>query len=133
MFGNTPTIVCARAVERDAAADYIRIAAEPFLPEIFRDHRHIGALFFFRQKIAAENRTHAEHVEIVRRHSPAEDLDGVAQTRQREGKDILGSEAVEERLSIAVMLKARRGDARYRRDCAILSPAETGGRHATVP
>ena len=99
-----------RSVQRNAASDYVRIATEPFLPEDFRDHRHVGALFFFRPKIPTEDRTDAKDVEIVRRHSPAEDLDGVAHARESEREYILASEAVKESLSFTVMLKARRGD-----------------------
>jgi len=92
MFGNTP------------------IATEPLLPEGFRDQRHIGALFFFGQKIPAEDRANAKHVEIVGRRSSAENLDGITHARECEREYIFGGKAIKKRLSFTVMLKARRGD-----------------------
>src|SRR5439155_1378327 len=61
-------------VQRNAAADYIRVAAEAFAPEVLRHHRHIRGFFFLRQKVAPADRSDAEHIEVVRRHLPAEDL-----------------------------------------------------------
>ena len=46
-----------RSVESDVSPNHIRIASEAFLPEIFRHQGDIGAFLFFRQKIAAEDRT----------------------------------------------------------------------------
>src|SRR6187402_3052691 len=99
------------SVQRNAPSDYIRIATEPLLPKRFRDQRHIGALFFVSPKIPAENRTNAKDIEIVGRHSPAEDLDGVTYTRKSEAESSLGSEAVKESLCFTVMLKP------WRREC----------------
>ena len=99
-----------RAVERDAAADHIRIAAEAFLPEGLRHHRHIGGFFFFRQKVAPPDRSDPEHIEVVRRHLPAEDLHRIAEPGERECGDVFRAEAVEDRLALAIMLKARHGD-----------------------
>ena len=67
-----------RSVERDAAPDHVRIAAESLLPKTFRDHRDIGALFFLRPKIPAENWTDAKHIEIVRSHSATKNLNRIA-------------------------------------------------------
>src|SRR4051812_9384230 len=47
------------AVERDAAADDIRIAAQPFAPEILGDKGDVCALLFVRQKIASADWMHA--------------------------------------------------------------------------
>src|SRR5262245_58931476 len=98
-----------RSVQGDAAADDVRVATEPLLPENSRDERYIRALFFFRSKIPAEDRSDAKDIEIVGGHSSAENLDGVAHARKREGSSILSSEPVKERLSCAVMLKSWRG------------------------
>jgi hypothetical protein len=77
------------AIECDAAADHVRIAAEAFLPEILGDNRDIGALFFLRQKVASENWAHAEQIKIVRSQTPAKDLHRIAKTGECEKKEIL--------------------------------------------
>ena len=79
-FGITPTIVCDHAVERERASDHIRIAAEPRFPEMFRDHRDIGAFLFLRQKCAAADRAQAEHIEIIRRRLEDRNLERIAQS-----------------------------------------------------
>src|SRR5204862_41753 len=78
-----------RATERDAAPDNIRIAAHPLAPEVFSHHRHVSGFFFVRQKGAAPDRTDAKHIEIVRRHLPAEDLHRIAESGERERGRIL--------------------------------------------
>src|SRR5205809_4189152 len=95
-------------VECDASADYIRIAAEPLLPKIFRDQRHVGALFFCRQEIPPKNWANSQDIKVVGSQSSAEDLDSVAQSSQGKGKEILGSQPVENRLAVTVKLVARR-------------------------
>jgi len=90
-FGKTPTIVCG-------------------IPFSVMHHRHIGGFFFLRQKVATANRSDAEHIEIVRRHLPAEDLHRIAEPGEPECGDVFRAEAVEDRLTIAIMLKARHGD-----------------------
>jgi hypothetical protein len=56
-----------RTIERDASTDHIRIAAEAFLPEVFRYQCDVRAFFLLGQKIAAANRAHSKNIEIVRR------------------------------------------------------------------
>ena len=97
-------------VQRDAAADHIRIAAQAFLPECLRHHRHIGGSFFLRQKVAPADRSDAEHIEVVRRHLPAEDLHRIAEPGERECGDIFRAEVVEDRLALAIMFKPRDRD-----------------------
>src|SRR5205807_2505238 len=85
-------------------------AAHAFLPKILRHHRHIGALFFFWEKISAPNRLHAEDIEVVRRHLAAEKLDGIAQPGQSERNNVFTGEPVENLFARAEMLKARHRD-----------------------
>src|SRR4029077_7499249 len=66
------------------------------------------AFLFLRQEIASQNRMHAEHIKIVGRQTPAEDLHWIAQTGEREEKEILPRQCVEHRLSLAKMLVTRR-------------------------
>src|SRR5437763_1855353 len=65
------------AVERDAAANHIWVAAHAFLPEIFRHHGYVGRFFFLWQKIAAANWFHPENVEKVRGDLAAKKLNGI--------------------------------------------------------
>src|SRR5438874_1172017 len=95
------------AIECNAATNHIRLAAHAFLPEILSHHRHIGGLFFLRQKIAAANWFHPENIEIVRRHFAAEKLNGIAETGQSERNVVFAGESVENRLAITIMLKPR--------------------------
>src|SRR4029077_5343592 len=95
------------AVESDAATNDIGVPAHSFLPEIFRDHCHVGAFFFVRQKATATDGMHPEHVEIVRSHLAAEQLHGIAKSRQRERKQVFGSEVLTNCLASAIMLKPR--------------------------
>ena len=95
------------AAERDAAPDNIRIAAHPLAPEGFGHHRDVSGFFFVRQKGAPPDRTHAQHIEIVRRHLPTEDLHRLAECGQRECGRIFRREAIENRLTLAKMLKPR--------------------------
>jgi len=82
-----------RKCSSENALSRIRIASEAFLlPEIFRYQREVGAFLFFRQKIAAENRANAQHIEIVGGQSAAKYLDRIAKSGQRERKEILRSE-----------------------------------------
>jgi hypothetical protein len=102
-----------RSVESDVSPNHIRIASEAFLPEIFRHQGDVGAFLFFRQKIAAEDRTDAKDIEIVSRHSPAENLERITKSGQRErgrilGGGILGGETVKNRLTVAIKLVPRR-------------------------
>ena len=69
-------------LERDAATDDVRIAAEPFAPEILGDQGDIGALLFVRQEISPSNRADAEHVEIIRRYATAVELHRIAYAGQ---------------------------------------------------
>ena len=78
-----------RAIERDAAADHVRIAAEALLPKILRHHGDVSALFFLWQEVASENRTRAEHFKIIRRQPTPEDLHRIADTGQCKQKEIL--------------------------------------------
>ncbi len=96
-----------RAIERDAASNHTRVAAEAFLPEVLRHQRDIGSFLFFREKIATENRANTQHVKIVRRQSSAKYLNRIAESGQSKGREILRSEAVENCLTITVMLIAR--------------------------
>src|SRR5205823_13602298 len=98
------------AIERDAATDYIRVAAHALLPEILSYHRDIGGLFLPRRKIAAANRSHPENIEIVRRHFTAEKLNGIAQSGQSKWNSVFAAETVENRLAIPVMLKTWQRD-----------------------
>src|SRR5213075_2282661 len=66
--------------------------------------------FLCRQKITAANRMHAQDIKIVRRHLPAEDLHRIAEPGERECGDVFRAEAVEDRLALAIMLKARHRD-----------------------
>ena len=93
------------AVESDVAANDVRVSAHSFPPEIFRDHRHIGGFFFVRQKVAATDWMQTEDVEIVRCYFAAEQLHSVAKSRQRERKQIFGSEVLTNCLASAIMLK----------------------------
>ena len=95
-------------IERNAAADHVRISAKAFLPKILRHDGDVGALLLLRQKVASQNRAHAEHIKIARGHTPAEDLHRVPETREREEKEILPRETVKQRLAIAKMLITRR-------------------------
>src|SRR5438552_719300 len=96
------------AIQDDAAPDHVWITGHAFSPEIFRHHRDISALFFFRQKVAATNRTNSEHIEIIRRDPAAEDLHRIAQAGQREGERIFSTESIKNRLALPIMLKTRR-------------------------
>ena len=96
------------AVERDASANHIRIAAEPRPPEALGDDGDVGALFFLRQKVAAANRPDAEQIEIVPGQPAAEDLHRVAEAGQSERGEILGGEIAEDGLRVAVMHEAWR-------------------------
>src|SRR5205807_1636705 len=93
------------AVERNAPPNHIRVATHPLLPEIFGHHRDVGALFFLRQKIAAANWTHAEHIEITRGDFAAEKLNRIAQAGQSEWNNVFAFEPVENFLGVAIMLK----------------------------
>ena len=95
-----------RSVKRNAAPDHIRIAAESLLPKTFRDHRHVGTLFFFRPKTPAKNGTDPKHIEIVRRHSTTKNLNGITYARKCEGEQIFAGETIKKPLSLAIMLKA---------------------------
>ena len=53
------------SIESDAATENIGVAPKSLLPEIFRDQSDVSPFLFFRQKIAAQNRVNAEHIEIV--------------------------------------------------------------------
>ncbi len=70
--------------------------------------RYIGTFFFLRQKISAEDRTHAQEHRSNSRSSAAEDLDRIAQPGQSKGSEIFGGETVENFLAVAIMLIARR-------------------------
>src|SRR5439155_21724140 len=70
----------------------------------------IGGSFFLRQKVAPADRSDAEHIEVVRRHLSAEDLHRIAEPGERECGDVFRAEAVEDRLALAIMLKARHRD-----------------------
>jgi hypothetical protein len=96
------------AIEGDTPADDIWIGPEAFLPKIFRYYGDIGGLFFLRQEVASENRTHAEHIKIVRGQPAAEHLHRIAKPGKHEEKEILRRESIEHRLAIAKMLVARR-------------------------
>src|SRR5690242_18802742 len=98
------------AAERDAASDHIRIAAHPLAPKILRHHRDVGGFFFVRQKVAPANWSHPEHIEVVRRYLPAEDLHRITESGESERGLILRPEAVENRLTLAKMLEAGDGD-----------------------
>ena len=95
------------AVKCNAATNYVRVAAHPFLPEILGHHRDIRAFFFLRQEIAAANRTHAKDIEIVRGDFAAKKLNGIPQPGQSERNCVFAAETVEDRLAIPIMLKAR--------------------------
>ena len=101
------------AVERNAATDHVRVAAHAFPPEVLSHHGHIGGLFFFWQKIAAANRTHAENIEIVRGNLAAKKLNRIPQLGQCERNNVFAAEAVENRLAIPEMLKARHRDREF--------------------
>ena len=98
------------SIERDAASDYVRIAAESLLPKAFCDHRDIRAFLFIRPKIPTQYWPDAEHIEIVRSYSAPENLNRIADSSQCEAKSVLGGETVKKCLSFTVMLIARRGD-----------------------
>src|SRR5205823_1320528 len=76
------------AVERNTAANYTWIAAEPFLPESLRDHRDIGALFFIRQEVPPHDRMNAEKIEIVGGQSAPKNLNRIAQTGQSKSEEV---------------------------------------------
>ena len=99
-----------RAIERDRASDHIRIAAEAFPPEIFRDQRDIGAFLFVRQKVAAENWANAKHIEVIRRCAKGEQLDRIAQAGECHRRAVIGREPGEHRLSLAPLHEARARD-----------------------
>src|SRR5205085_12237957 len=84
--------------------------AQTLLPRMFRHQRHVGGLFFLRQKTAATYRSHAEDVEVVRRHLAAEKLHRIAQSSQSERDNIFALEPVENFLAGAEMLKPRHRD-----------------------
>src|SRR5258707_3335599 len=96
-----------RPIERDAPPNHIRIASEAFLPEIFRHQCDIGASLFFRQKIAAKNWANDKHIEIVGGQSVAKYLDRIAKSGQCERNEILRSETVKNRLTVAIKLVTR--------------------------
>ena len=96
------------SIERNAAADHIRVATQVFLPKIFRHDGDVGALLLLRQEVASQNRAHAEHIKIVRGHAPAEDLHRVPDACEGEEKETLPRETVEQRLTIPKMLITRR-------------------------
>jgi hypothetical protein len=98
------------SIERDAASDYVWIAAQSLLPKAFCDHRDIRALLFISPKIPTQYWPDAEHIEIVRSYSPPKNLNRIADSSQCEEKSVLGGETVKKRLSFTVMLIARRGD-----------------------
>src|SRR5437667_413527 len=52
-------------------------------------------------------RQRAEHIEVVRRHLPAEDLHRIAEPGDCECGDVFRAEAVEDCLAFSIMLKAR--------------------------
>src|SRR5439155_1321763 len=54
------------AVKCYGSTDHIRVAAEAFLPEIFRHQCDVRAFFLPGQKIPAANRAHSEDIKIVR-------------------------------------------------------------------
>src|SRR5262245_51952395 len=95
------------AIESDATANDVWVTAHSFLPKIFRDQRHIGAFLFVRQKVAAKNRPHTQHIEIIRCHSAAEQLHSIAESRQRERRHVFSSEILAHFLTSAIMLKPR--------------------------
>src|SRR4029453_1007959 len=95
-------------IECDAAADYIGITAEPFLPEILGDERYIRTLFFLRQKIASANRPNSQNIKVIGCQSAAKDLDRVSQPGQGKGKEIFSSQIVENSLAVSKMLIAGR-------------------------
>ena len=96
------------AVECDAAADHVWITAEPLLPEILSNERHIRALFFPWQKITSANRLNSQNIKIVGGQSTTEDLDGVTQPGQSKKKEIFSGQTVENSLTVSKMLIARR-------------------------
>src|SRR2546421_10832344 len=95
------------AIEGNAATNHIRLAAQAFLPEILSHHRHIGGLFFLRQKIAAANWFDPENIEIIRRHFAAGTLNGMAATGQSERNVVFAGESDENRLAIPIVVKTR--------------------------
>ena len=97
-----------RTIECDATADHVRIAAEPFLPEIPGDKGYIRTFFFLRQKIPAQNRTHAQNIEVVGCQPAAKNLNRVTQPGQSKEKEIFGGQSVENSLAVSKMLIARR-------------------------
>ena len=96
------------SIERDAATNYVRIATHPFLPKILRDECDICALLFLGKKIPAKNWTYAKHVKVVGSQSSTEDLHGITETSQCEGKEILPGQTLANGLAIAKMFVARR-------------------------
>src|SRR5262249_47026159 len=95
------------ATQRDAAPNDIRLSAHPLAPEGFGHDRDVSGFFFVRQKVAPANWSHAEHIEIVRRHLTAQDLHRIADPGESKRGLILSGEAIEDRLTLAKMLKAR--------------------------
>src|SRR4051812_7336890 len=102
------------AVERDAAANDIWIAAQPFAPEILGDKRDIGALLFVRQEIAPANRTYPEDVEVIRRNPAAVELNRISDAGKDKSGETFGGHSRENGLAIAVMHESRG------RDCDLL-------------
>ena len=81
-------------------ADDVGIAAEAVLPRLVADHRHrmrVATGVLARVESAAENRTHADRVEVVRRDHAARRALGAIADAERRPRDFLGDERVGER------------------------------------
>ena len=102
------------AVQRDAAAEYVRVAVHALPPEFFRDQSNVGAFLFLREKNAAANWGHAKHVEPVRRYFEDCDLDWITQAGEGAADSILRRQAVEDGLPVAIIHVARRRDRKLR-------------------
>src|SRR5262249_23484367 len=85
----------------------IWIAAESRFPKAIRDHRHIGALFFLRQKRPSTNGTHPEDVEPIRSCFESRHLEGIADSGHGLGNSVFAGKSVEDGLAIAKMVEAR--------------------------
>src|SRR5205085_8519092 len=96
--------------QSNASADHVRIAAHSFLPESLRDHGDIGAFFFLRRKIPAQNRMDAKNIEIVCGQSAAKNLDRIAEPGQSEGEEILTGDRFEQSLALAIVHISGRRD-----------------------
>ena len=119
------------AVQRDRAADEIRAAAEPRLPQLVADDADRRAVrhVLLRREVAAERRTDAERRQERVAHAQAVQLFGIAVAGEREAVERRDADRRERRGVVAQLLVTRPRHRRRRR--RQLRVPSTGSRRAT--